>query len=285
MADLTDAALHALLEEDAERGWRAFVDQFTTAIVALIERAGVADRDEVADVYVRVCERLAADGCERLRRHDPRKGALAAWLTIVIRHVVVDWARSERGRRRLFGAIARLDERHQRVFELYYWEHRRPSEIVEMLTRTLGQAVGLADVLDALATIERSLSDRHRRELLALVARTRTPVSLDDEDERPRLALVDRQPHPEAALRVREIDEAFAGAMAELPAEDRAIVKLKFVQGWAGSEIQRALHLDALPPERIGSIVAMLRERLAARGIGHAEAATPGLKFLTEDPS
>ena len=279
MADLTDAALHALVAANPERGWRAFVDQYTATLVSLIQRAGVTDRDDVADLYVWICERLAADDCARLRRHDPRKGALAAWLTIVVRHAIVDWTRSRHGRRRLFAALEQLDDRHQRVFELYYWEHRRATEIAEMLTQAYGTRVGVGDVLDALAVIEEQLSDRHRAELLALMARNRTPLSLDDEDAFPGLTLVDRQPDPEGALRMKQVDDALTSALADLPAEDAAIVRLKFVQGWALSDIRHALHLspDALSTGRLSRIVTTLRDRLASRGITGQDATSPGM--------
>lgn len=284
MAELTDLALHALLDRDPERGWCAFVDQYTATLVALIERAGVVDRDEVTDVYVLVCERLADNRCARLRRHDPARGALAAWLTIVVRHVVVDWARAQHGRRRLFGAIARLDGLHRRAFELYYWEHRTTGEMAELLSVELGRRVDLAEVLDALATIDRTMTDRHRSELLAFVARTRRPLSLEPDDPPLAPGVVDRRPNPEESLRAKQLDEAFIAALRDLPPEDAAIVRLKFVRGWTRDAIRRALQLDELPAERVSRILAALRSKLADRGVGARDAVSPGLGFL-EEPS
>jgi len=277
--ELTDAELRALLDEDPGRGWRVFVDQHTPTLLGLITRAGIVDRDDAGDVYVRVCERLAADECARLRRHDPRKGALGAWLTIVVRHAVVDWVRSRAGRRRLFGAIRRLGPVDRRVFELYYWEQRRPAELVELLRAEGHGAVSLPDVLQSLHRVHEAMSDRHRAELLALAARTRPAVSLDDDAARePRDAAP--MADPEQRLRARELNAQFASALAALPAEDAAIVRLTFVQGWSRTRVQRALHLDRLGPERITSIVEALRRLLAERGLGPEEAATPGLTFL-----
>lgn len=94
MAPLADTALRDLLVEDPRRGWRVFIDQYTPALLALIEQAGIRDRDEAMELYVRACEHLAADDCARLRRYDPSKGTLNAWLAAVARHVAVDWVRS-----------------------------------------------------------------------------------------------------------------------------------------------------------------------------------------------
>ena len=283
VAQLSDEAPHALLERDSERGWRAFVDTYTTTLLALIERAGVTDRDDQRDVYVRVCERLADRKCARLRGHDPLKGALAAWLTIVVRHAVVDWVRSRAGRRRLFGAIERLGEGDQRIFELYYWDGRRAAEIAEVLSTERRERASVGDVLDALERIGHVLSERHRFELLALVARSHQTVSLETDAGRSPLTLVELRHNPETVLAVKHLERTLSHAIAELPAEDAAIVRLMFVQGWARHEIQRALHLKELTRERVRAILTGLRARLEARGIGAREAATPGLAFLEDD--
>src|SRR5512134_692580 len=126
MSELTDRELRERLIVDAEAGWRAFVDQYTPRLLQLIEQCGVRDRDEAMDLYVHVCERLAADDCARLRKHDPGKGALAAWLATVVRRMLVDWVRSRQGRKRLFGSIRELAAVDQQVFELFYWRRHSP---------------------------------------------------------------------------------------------------------------------------------------------------------------
>lgn len=278
-SELSDEALRALLLEDPEHGWRAFVDQYTPTLLALIARAGIVDRDDAGEVYVRVCERLAADGCARLRGHDPRKGALAAWLTILVRHVVVDWVRSRAGRRRLFGVIRNLSTLDRRVFELYYWEGRRATELVEVLRSEQEGPVDLAGVLQALQRIQEVMTDRHRAELIALVART-TPASSLDDDVTPEPASVAVADNPEEELGVRELDAQFASALAALPAEDAAIIRLTFVQGWSRRQVQRALHLESLSADRITGVLDRLKQLLAARRLGPRDAATPGLTFL-----
>ena len=145
-----DEALRALFADDAGAGWRAFVDRYTPLLVALIERGGVRDRDEAMEVYTLVCERLTERDCERLRRHDPSRGSLASWLAVVVRHVLVDWVRTRTGRRRLFRAIVEMDDVHQRIFELYFWDEKSPSAIVEEhpeLNLTLGDVFAALDAI------------------------------------------------------------------------------------------------------------------------------------------
>ncbi len=80
MSGLSDRELRERLIQDPDAGWRAFVDQYTPRLLQLIETCGVRDRDDAMDLYVHVCERLAADDCARLRKHDPGHILLeAAW--------------------------------------------------------------------------------------------------------------------------------------------------------------------------------------------------------------
>jgi DNA-directed RNA polymerase specialized sigma24 family protein len=193
-----------------------------------------------------------------------------------VRHTVVDWVRSRAGRRRLFRSIERLEAGDRRVFELYYWEHLRAAEIAETLQASL------AKVLDALNRIHEAMSDRHHAQLLAVVSRTSRTASLDSGDVS--LREVAAEPaSAETRLRAREIDASLTAALAALPREDAAIIRLTFVQGWSRREVQRALHLDGLTPDRIAGILAALKDLLAARHVGPNDAATPGLTFLGDE--
>jgi DNA-directed RNA polymerase specialized sigma24 family protein len=139
--------------------------------------------------------------------------------------------------------------------------------------------VDLADVLSALQRTQEAMTDRHRGELLAFVARSRVPVSLDGIDDHA-LALPASGDDPERTAQVRELDALFAAAIATLPPEDAAIVRLTFVQGWSRAQVQRALHLEHLSPARLAGIVERLREACRARKLTGADASTAGLRFL-----
>jgi DNA-directed RNA polymerase specialized sigma24 family protein len=265
VSGLADSDFRTMLAADPRRAWRAFLDQHTPTLLALIERAGIVDRDEAMEIYVLACERLSERNCERLRRRDPGKGSIQAWLSVVIRHIVVDWVRSRAGRRRLFGAIQQLDAFDQRVFELYYWEDRMPAEIAEIVGTRSGTPVGMDGVFEALARIERVLTGRHRADLLALAVRSRAPASLDDEDS-PVGDVADDAADPEASAVARQSRDALARALSTLPPEDAAIVRLRFIQGLNRREVQRALRLEHLTEDRLAGILSALRMALAAAG-------------------
>ena len=265
---MAEEDLRVLFAEDPERGWRAFIDRFTPTLLGLIERAGVTDRDEVMEIYVLACERLSEHDYAPLRRRDPAKGSLAGWLAVVVRRVAVDWVRSRSGRRRLFGVVRRLGRFEQRVFELYYWDGRLPTEIGHLLAAETGRPASIADVLDALAQIDAVLSERHRSELLSLAARRRRPVSLETDDEEMAIDPPADAPDPESALQIRELERRLADALAALPTEDAAIVSLKYVEGLTRPQIQRLLRLPDLSEHRIRAIVGKLRALLSGAGVG-----------------
>ena len=283
---LSDGELRTLLIEDRDRGWRAFIDQYTPTLLAFIERAGIRDRDEAMELYVLACERLAADDYARLRRHDPAKGPLRAWLGALMANVAVDWVRSRAGRRRLFKSIQDLPRLEQRVFELFYWEGRTAAEMVGALGKAFGSPV-LGDVLLALERVQKALTERQRTELLALTVRKTAPVSLDsvrDEDDQP-YDVADPNVDTEGRVQARQVDQLLEHAMGELPPEDAAIVRLKYAEGMSLKQIRDMLHLGELTEQRVRGILETLRTRLAERQLRSPDAKVEGLTFLEGEQS
>jgi RNA polymerase sigma factor (sigma-70 family) len=260
---VAEEQLRLLLAENPEQGWRTFIDAYTPVLLALIERAGIVDRDEAMEVYVRACERLAANHYAALRRRDPSLGSLTGWLVVIIRRAAVDWIRSRAGRKRMFASIRELDRFHQRLFELFYWEGRRPTEAAALLNVEMKEDVSLDRVFQALERIDDVLSMRQRSELLSMAARSRPAVPLEGRDDEPLVDPPAATLDPEAVMRARERDEQLTRALATLPSEDAVIVSLKFVEGLTRAEIQRFLRLPELTEHRVRTIVATLRARLS----------------------
>ena len=172
----------------------------------------------------------------------------------------------------MFGAVRELDRFHQRLFELYYWEGRSLAEATEALRVELKKDVSLETVLDALETVDRALSDRHRSELavarraLARAGFARRRRRRVDADRRAgRRTRRIRRLHCGA----RELEDRLNRALATLPPEDAAIVSLKYVEGLTRTQIQRLLRLPELTEHRVRTIVATLRTRLGAERRSH----------------
>jgi RNA polymerase sigma factor (sigma-70 family) len=278
-APVADDEWASLLTADPQAGWRRFIDAYTPVLLAHIERAGIVDRDEAMEIYTHVCERLSDQQCAALRRRDPLAGSLRGWLAVVVRRAVVDYVRSQIGRRRIFGAVRALDRFHQRLFELYYWEGRPLAEATELLRAEMKRDVSLETVLDALETVDAALSERHRGELLSMVARSRAPLSLDGAADTMVVEPVSDAPDPEAALRARELEDRLNRALAALPPEDAAIVSLKYIEGLTRTQIQRLLRLPDLTEHRVRTIVATLRSLLDAE----RSAAVPPSRAMNAD--
>ncbi len=217
------------------------------------------------DVYVLICEQLSANRFERLRTQDASRGSLGGWLAVVARHAVVDWIRSRKGRRRLFQAVKDLEPQDQQIFEMYYWENHTPSEIAELLAPPDKRA-DLAAVFESLERIQVALSARSRAELLALAARSQAPVPLEESLAADRLA--DPRSDLEGAARVAQMNAGLEGALGRLPAEDAAIVRLKYVEGLSLRDIERALGISTLSAKRVDEILGRLRASLEELGVG-----------------
>ncbi|MEW6322842.1 MAG: hypothetical protein AB1635_17365 [Acidobacteriota bacterium] len=266
---LSDGDLRRLLLEDPDAGWRVFIDQFTPRLISAIEQAGLRERDEIMDLYVLTCEHLAADDCARLRRHDPSKGALGAWLGTVVRRLLVDWVRSEKGRKRLFGSIRALSTVDRRVFEAYYWRRQTPAEMADRVRDDEGRPIGLAEVFGSLERVERALTPRQRSELLLMAGRTARVERLESEAGELAVDPVAAGDDPEAALDAAERRALLDRALGALSAEDRVIVAMRYEDGLTLSEIRRALHLEQLTGARVQAILERLRMNIEA-------ATTPG---------
>jgi DNA-directed RNA polymerase specialized sigma24 family protein len=261
-ADREDAELPGLLRENRSAAWRVFIDRHTPTLVALLERAGLRNRDEAMEVYTLVCEHLAADGCARLKRWDPSRGALRSWLAVVVQRIIVDWVRSRAGRRRMFAVVKQLEPNDRRVFELFYWEGRQASEMAEILTVERGFEVRLIDVLASLDRLHEALDERHYGDLLSMAARSATPASIEAEYEAGRIDPADPR-SLEEDLAGRERSEMVERALRSLPAQDAAIVRLHYFEGLSLADVRRALHLPALSRETVAAILHQLKGQLA----------------------
>lgn len=195
-----DTELLDLLRRDPRRGWPLFIKRYTPILFRLIRRGGLNRYDDVMDVYVQVCERLAEADCARLTRYRPGRGSLVAWLAVVIRRVIVDRLRARAGRRRHFRSIQQLDPFDRDVFELRYWHRCDDAEAHGNLETRLGRTVTSRELDLAIARVERALTARHRAELLAASSRIDVPVPLDAVERGPSLPVFDPRLDPERRL-------------------------------------------------------------------------------------
>jgi DNA-directed RNA polymerase specialized sigma24 family protein len=109
---------------------------------------------------------------------------------------------------------------------------------------------------------------------MSLAARRQSAVSLDAAPEEPELPIPAREIDPETRTRIVELQRRLDRALRRLPAEDAAIVRLRFCEGLGLRDVQRALHLPSLPGSRVADILARLRSMIALSSAGATEGRT-----------
>jgi RNA polymerase sigma factor (sigma-70 family) len=281
----TSAALprSGTAESDHAQAWRQFLESYSPSILRLIRRADVCRRDEVMDVYLRVCERLERDEGARLSAFDPGRGTIVAWLAVVVRRVTVDWVRSRVGRRRHFASITRLGMLERCAFELKYWQDPPPGDYAASLTALVGRPVLANEADAALERVERALDQRHRIDLCAALTRAQPAVSIDRCGDEGSLPVADHRPDPEKRMLTAEIAGEMGRLLARLPDEDRQILQLKYAHGCSHREMSATLGVE-VSDDRVRRAVARLRALIGRRGFSYAEVSVPGVRFLMTVP-
>lgn len=239
-ADL--ALARAVLEGD-ESAWHDLVTRYAALITKVAGRY-VFDEDEVASVQVKVLENLHRGG---LQAYEGRS-SLAAWIAVVTRNTTTDHLRRRFGRREIPHGLKALSPRHREVFRLYYIEGTTFTATLDILRRETPELDEEA-LLGILQEIDESVTDKTlRRIAYDLAAQSVGAVSgrlleysqclewasAGTADEPDPLADLIQE---EAERRVRKI----LALVAELPAEDRLILSLRFDKGMQAKDIARKL--------------------------------------------
>ena len=265
-----DQALLEELRADPRRGWQSFLDRYAQDLLAWIRQLGF-DGDEAMDRFVYVCEKLADDGCRRLRevRHLGDEDELVPWLRTVVRNASISWYWSQHGRQRLPKAVAALGEDEQRVFQAHYWEGLGPLAIRERMEAE-GQRRDLPQVFDALETVLEVLSDGDRWRLASGLLSRHTPREIEAWSE----PASSRSDAEETVLK-RELRERAGRALAELAPPDRLLLQLRYEEGCSYREMASLVGCDSTTARRrTARVLERLRSLLTGESSG-AEAADP----------
>ncbi|NNE07864.1 MAG: sigma-70 family RNA polymerase sigma factor [Gemmatimonadetes bacterium] len=206
----------------------------------------IRDGDDRMDAYLFVMEKLSEENCRRLRAFAPEnqtvKCTFATWLKLITRNLVIDWIRSQQGRRRMPREIAALPPVARAVFRSIYWQNMTHAEAVEEVNARENVNLQVSEVQDHIATIEERLSDTYRKSLATFWMARRSPmVALDD------LISVKSErawSSPESWLRRAEIRDGFRTAIAQLGDDDRRLAILRFEKDLTAREIAEEIGVD-----------------------------------------
>lgn len=242
---IRDTDLLKMFQDEPQRAWSLFCDKYSDFIYTCLRRAGF-DYDEAMERFVYVFEKLCEDNFRRLKsiNYAGNQGDLTPWLRQVVKNLCVNWAWGADGRKRLFGFVAEMPPREQRVFQLYFWQGQTPFEIYETLRLEHDKTVESGNIFDALEAIFARLSEKKLWRLMSNLSRMRKTLSLDYEDENGNYFI---EPIDENALNAEETlqrKEIFAhlnSAFETLSAREKLVVQFRYEETMTLSEIAKML--------------------------------------------
>lgn len=227
-------------------------------VAASVCRRHGLDSDETDEFAGWVRMRLVEDEYAILRKFRG-ESAVTTYLTVVVTMLFRDYRVSRWGRWRPSAAARRLGDVAVRLETLVYRDGYRVDQAGERL-----RAAGYTDLPD------RELV----RMLAALPPRTGTGTRPVEVGEAPLESLPasstadERMAADEADAERRRAEEALRRVLAELPQEDRVIVRMRVWEGTSVADISRALHLEQKPLyRRLERIFSRLRVQMEGAGI------------------
>jgi DNA-directed RNA polymerase specialized sigma24 family protein len=166
----------------AEAAWDRFLDRYRKLIFAAI-RHYAEDYDDVMDVFARVCEALREDDFRRLRSYlaqAEHRARFSTWLVTVVRHLTIDWFRSQDGRRRVTAIAERLPPLQRRIFEHVFLQRRSHVETYELIRCTDAPEITFRQYLAELRATYHGVMDGRRGHVLReLSSQPPPPAEID----------------------------------------------------------------------------------------------------------
>jgi RNA polymerase sigma factor (sigma-70 family) len=234
--------LNNLESPDAEELWTQFLSDYSSHIYQVVRRHE-SDLDNIADCFQFVCERLIENRSKRLRKFKGEGPAtFVTWLRAVVRNLCVDWHRQKFGRSRQFRSISRLPGFDQEVFRLVYERATHPDECLRLLAAEYPNT-SANQVNASRARIEEVLT-AHQRWLLAArptAGNGRATTELEGSDAY--FLLKEARPDPEVQAIENEHKRKLECALAQLDAQDRLLIRLRFEEDLTLSQAAQLLGL------------------------------------------
>ena len=240
-----------------------FLEQLPTIrrIAGAVARRNGLRGDEVEDWISTLLLRFVEQDYEMLGKFRG-ESTIATYLTVVVAMLFRDYRVQRWGRWRPSAAALRQGVLAVRLETLVHRDGMPLAEAAERL-RTSGETTSSdAELARLLGTLPVRGPLRPREVAIEPVA-----DHLGDLVPRDRLDVLD------AEERTTRAERASAEALAELPAEDQVIVRLRYWEGLSVADVARALGVEQKPLyRRIERSLGHLRRRLEARGITRDEA-------------
>jgi RNA polymerase sigma factor (sigma-70 family) len=239
--------LKQLASPDAGEAWKFFVQRYAGVLISVV-RQYQRDEQSVNDAFLFVCERLTDNSFRRLQSWKPKEGArFDTWLRAVVANLCIDFRRTQTGRARPPRAVGAMGELEQKVFHWRFGQHLSLAECLEALRPQFPDLneLGLAAVI---ADLNRALDSRQHWRL-----KVRQHRFLSYEDPETQLHVEQQTDWPLSAEDNAVADERHTrlqAALAQLPASDRLLLRLRFEQDLPLREVARMAGLGDLHKAR-----------------------------------
>lgn len=248
--------LSQLTSGHPEVAWDLFLERYRRLILATIRRL-IEERDDVMDVFSRVCEALSADQLARLRRFSDqhvRRASFPTWLVVVVRNLTLDWLRERDGRRRLT-VPSNLSPIQSAIYSAVWVEGRSHVEAYETLRARGGLALQFHEFLREVR-VTSLLAPRRPGQL------RRRPVQATLPDD-----VVSPEPNPVETV---ESSRRIGSLMGSLPADLRVAVELFVVDQMAAADVAQVVGWPNAKAvyNKVYRALATLRAELERKGIG-----------------
>lgn len=231
--------LAGLASPDPGPAWNEFLRRYSATIMQVVRRYDT-DPERANECFQRVCEALSDHSFQRLlsyRQDGPAR--FRTWLKAVTANLCIDWRRKKRGRFRLLRAVARLPEREQLVYRCLYVRRLSRVECLRVLAPRFPDLTE-HEIADINARLFSLLTPRQRWQL---GARTATAGPQGDEltlgFDDAALQLEEPGPGPEDLVESEQDRRRLAAALAELPARERLLLRLRYEQDLTLAEVAK----------------------------------------------
>jgi RNA polymerase sigma factor (sigma-70 family) len=230
--------LHRLNSPDAGPAWSVFIDRYSPLILKAA-RQFEYEQDRVRECFLFVCEKLYENNFQRLLKFNTEgKARFRTWLGSVVFNLCVDWHRSEFGRVELLPAIGALPAFDQAVYRLHF-ERGMDRDTCFRNLREEFPDLTQKQMADAMARVHQVLTPRQRWRMgvrnHALKRRTGTSKDV--------VHIADSAEGPEDRAGREQQARQIARALAQLPAEKRLAIQLRFEQGLTLKKVAELMNL------------------------------------------
>jgi len=236
--------LAGLASPDPSAAWKDFLQRYSP-VVLHIARHYESDPQRANECFDHVCQALSDHRFRRLLSFESNGPArFRTWLMAVTANLCVDWRRKRRGRFRPVRAVAHLPELDQLVYRHIYVRGLPRAECLRLLQPRFPELTNqqLSSINGRLFSL---LSPQQRWQLgmgMATAGPRGDMITLDTGDDS--IHLADAGAGPEEIAQDAQEGELLANALAQLPSQQRLLLRLRFEQNLALAEVAR---LTGLP--------------------------------------